>query len=313
MKAGLRDLGAAWRLPGRALLFGLPLTCLGTALLAFYICDLTWPEALLVGAALSPTDPLFAAAIVGNKDIPGRLRHLLNVESGLNDGLAFPLVVILLSWLRASEPRLAQQAGELALGAGLGIAVPWLATRVERSRFFAVAESYGALFALSIGLLIFSLASLTHANEYLAAFAAGATIASVCSNLRHEFEKLGEMLVEIFKLAALLVFGAMISPPFFSGTSAQAFLFALLALVAVRPVALWLALLGARLSAREKIAAYWFGPKGFASVVYGLLILNSGAPRAGHIFHLIALVVIASILAHSSTDVVVARWFRSAK
>ncbi|MGO1384371.1 MAG: cation:proton antiporter domain-containing protein, partial [Arachnia sp.] len=94
MKAGWRDLRSAWRLPGRALLLGLPLTLILTALLARFIIGLDWPTSLLVGAILSPTDPVFASALVGNKKVPQRLRHLLNVESGINDGLALPFVII---------------------------------------------------------------------------------------------------------------------------------------------------------------------------------------------------------------------------
>jgi NhaP-type Na+/H+ or K+/H+ antiporter len=84
----------------------------------------------------------------------------------------------------------------------------------------------------------------------------------------------------------------------------------MLALLVVRPAAIGLALLGSRIAWREWVAAAWFGPKGFASVVYGLLILTAGVPGGEEMYHLIALVVVASILAHSSTDVLVARWFR---
>lgn len=91
MHLGVRDLISAWRLPGRALLLSLPLTLLGIALVAHWMVSLSWAESFLVGAVLSPTDPVFAAAIVGREEIPWRLRQLLNVESGLNDGLALPL------------------------------------------------------------------------------------------------------------------------------------------------------------------------------------------------------------------------------
>jgi len=97
MRVGFRDLRSAWRLPGRALLLGLPLTLGLTAVFAHYIVGLPWLESFLLGAILAPTDPVFAAAIVGREEVPGRLRHLLNVESGVNDGLALPIVLILLA------------------------------------------------------------------------------------------------------------------------------------------------------------------------------------------------------------------------
>lgn len=102
-RIGVRDLTLAWKLPGRALLLGMPLTFLVTGVLAVVVAGLPWPEALLVAAVLAPTDPVFAAAIVGREEVPGRMRHLLNVESGLNDGLALPVVLVLLG--RSGRPR----------------------------------------------------------------------------------------------------------------------------------------------------------------------------------------------------------------
>jgi NhaP-type Na+/H+ and K+/H+ antiporter len=112
------------------------------------------------------------------------------------------------------------------------------------------------------------------------------------------------------KLAAILVFGALITPTFlFREIAISGWVFAVLALVAARPIALLIALWRSSLNGRERAAAMWFGPKGFASVVYGLIVLESGIDRADELFHLTALVIVLSILAHSSTDVVVARQF----
>jgi sodium/hydrogen antiporter len=97
MRVGVRDLAYAWRLPGRALILGLPMTLLLTAVLAHFVAGLPWAASFLVGAVLSPTDPVFASALVGREEVPLRLRRLLNVESGVNDGLALPIVVILLA------------------------------------------------------------------------------------------------------------------------------------------------------------------------------------------------------------------------
>src|SRR5439155_16597031 len=114
----------AWRLPGRALLLGLPLTLVGTAAAARWLCQISWIEALLVGAVLSPTDPVFAAAIVGREEIPYQLRHLLNVESGLNDGLALPFVVALLAMLSSGEVPAIRLGVEVLWGLGLGVLLP---------------------------------------------------------------------------------------------------------------------------------------------------------------------------------------------
>ena len=101
----------------------------------------------------------------------------------------------------------------------------------------------------------------------------------------------------------------MISPAFFAQTSWRDYVFAFAALLFARPIALLVSLIGARLSCREKLVAAWFGPKGFASVIYAIMVLRSNIADADHVFHLIALVIAISIVAHSSTDVPIARWF----
>jgi NhaP-type Na+/H+ or K+/H+ antiporter len=310
MHAGWKDLRAAWRLPGRALGWGLPLTLLVTALLAHYVAGLDWVEALLVAAILTPTDPVFAAALVGNDRVPPRLRHLLNVESGVNDGLILPFVVLFLAIAKGSHNlHLGELAGELAVGLIIGVAVPWAAITLERTRLFAIAPKYEPLNAVAIGLLVLGLGKATHGNLFLAAFAAGITVASIGDRHSKAFEEFGELVAELLKLAALLVFGALISPAFLGDVNWTGWVFAVLALVLARPLAIWVSFLRSGLTAREVGAVMWFGPKGFASVVYGLLVLESGIPTADKIFHLVAVTIVLSILAHSSTDIVVARGF----
>ncbi|SCG40838.1 cation:proton antiporter [Micromonospora coxensis] len=310
MRVGWADLRSAWRLPGRALGWGLPLTLLVTAVLARYVAGLDWPEALLVGAILAPTDPVFAAALVGNDKVPARLRHLLNVESGVNDGLALPFVVVLLAVAAGSDDlHLGELATELVVGLLIGVLVPLLAIALERTRWFAASAAYAPLNGVAIGLLVLALGKATHGNLFLAAFAAGITVATFGPRERTAFEHFGENVAELLKLAALLVFGALISVEFLGEISWAGWIFAVLAIVVARPVALWISFLRSGLSLREQAAAMWFGPKGFASVVYGLLVLESGIAAADEVFHLVALTIVISILAHSSTDVVVARAF----
>ena len=182
--------------------------------------------------------------------------------------------------------------------------------RLERTRLFGAAPRYEALLVFAVGLLLFAGGSRTHANLFLAAFAGGATVATVSTTMRQAFHEFGETLSELLKLAALLVFGALMSPSFLAEIPWSGYLFAVLVLFLARPLALAFALLGSELDWREWVAAAWLGPKGFASVVYGLLILHSAVDGGDLMFHLIALVTVLSVVAHSSTDVLVARWFR---
>lgn len=312
MRVGARDLTRAWRLPGRALALGLPLTLLITAVFARYAAGLPWPEALLVGAVLSPTDPVFASAIVGREEVPRRLRHLLNVESGLNDGLVLPVVIVLLAFVGNSEIETAKIAGELALGVVIGIVVPFVALRLERTRLFDLSANYEPLYVFSVGALVLAISYVTHANLFLAAFSAGITTVTVTPHFRGAFHQFGELVTELLKLAAILVFGALISISFLAEIGIGGYIFALLAIFLVRPLALGASFIGSSIGMKEWVAAAWFGPKGFASVVYGLLVLEADVALADKMFHLIALVIAVSILLHSSTDVVVARQFKDA-
>lgn len=309
LRTGLPELRRAWRLPGRALVIGLPLTFAFTALLARYLVGLPWVESLLLGAALSPTDPVFAAALVGRKEIPFRLRNLLNVESGLNDGLTLPLVIIFLAIAGQQPVDGTRLVAEVLGGVVLGVVVPFVAIHLERITWLSATSAFEPLNALSIGLIVLALAHLTHANVYLAGFTAGITIATMSRSIRESFEPLGDVLAELLKLGALLVFGALISPSFLGSIGWRGYLFAIGALVVARPVALLTSLAGSGLARRERVAAAWFGPKGFATVVYSVMILEGGLALGDQMFHLAALVVAASIVAHSSTDVLVARWF----
>lgn len=224
MHIGLRELRQAWQLPGRALLLGLPLTLLGTAALAHWVAGIPWIGSLLIGAVLCPTDPVFAAAIVGRQEIPARLRFVLNLESGLNDGIALPIVLALLALAGAHTESTPVLAGQPALGIALGIAIPWLAAMVERSGLSGVARSYQPLYAFAIGLLVYAVCKMTKANEYLAAFVAGVTVASVSSELRDRFHDFGTTVAELLKLIALLVFGMLVSIEFLRSIPATGYL-----------------------------------------------------------------------------------------
>ncbi len=309
-RASLPALREGWRLSGRALGLGMPLTMVGIAVPAYFLVGLDWPTAFLLGAILSPTDPVFAAAIVGRSDVPLRLRRLLNVESGLNDGLALPFVLIFLATAAHTSSNLGTVGIELVLGLVLGIAIPALITLAWRWKVLTAEPRLQALGPLAIAVMLYAACHLTHANPYLAAFAAGSTLATMDRVAAEHFEPLGDLLSEITKFAALLVFGALITPDRLSHLTVGGWTLAVLAIVLVRPAAMLLSLLRTPLSRRERSTAAWFGPKGFASVVYGLLALQSGIPDSELVFDLVAVTIALSIVLHSSTDVPVAKALR---
>ncbi len=300
----------SWRQPARALGIGMPLAFGGVALLAHWVAGFDWLTAMLIGAVLSPTDPVFASAIVGRSDVPARLRRLLSVESGLNDGLALPVVVILLGVAGPDEgPGVLTIAAELAGGVALGIVLPLLIQLLLQIPGLGAVPRLQPLGPLAVGLLLYAIADLTGANAYLAAFVGGAVVARLNPRAQERFAELGDQLAELAKFAALLVFGALLTPQLVTSIGWGGWVVAVLALVVVRPASLLLSLARTELGRRERLAAAWFGPKGFASVVYGLLVLHSGIPQGVDAYEVVAVCIGLSIVAHSSTDVPIARIF----
>jgi NhaP-type Na+/H+ or K+/H+ antiporter len=292
------------RLPGRALLAGLPLTVVGNALFARWLLGLPWLEAFIVGAVLAPTDPVFATAIIEHHAVPVRLRRLLAIESSVNDGLILPVVVLLIG----NEPEWVSLVAVIS-GVLAGVVIPWLFVRLERSRLFAASEHYRPLAAVGIAVALYGLSSVLHYNVYLAAFAGGVSVATFDPELAQAFQPLGRHLAELFKLSAVLVFGALLTPSMLTAVGWSGYVFVVCVLIVVRPLALLVSLLRPHLSWREFIAAAWFGPKGFASIAYGLLALATHVHDAPLLFEYIAIATAGSIIAHSSTDVIVARAF----
>jgi NhaP-type Na+/H+ or K+/H+ antiporter len=279
------------------------------AVAAHYLVGLDWVTALLVGAILSPTDPVFASAIVSRSEVPSRLRRLLNIESGVNDGLALPFVLVFLALASGTDAGFGEIAIELLLGIAFGVGIPLVVSLLVRLPVLGAEPKLQPLAPLAIAIVLFALCHLTHANGYLAAFAAGITMATAAPKAAQAFEQFGELVSELTKFAAVLVFGALLTPMFLAELTPDVWLVALLSLLVIRPASVLVSLLGAELPRRERYAAAWFGPKGFASVVYGLLVVQSGIPAAATVFELVALTIAVSIVAHSMSDVPVAKAF----
>jgi NhaP-type Na+/H+ or K+/H+ antiporter len=309
-RASVPALREGWRLSGRALGLGMPLSMIGIAVPAHYLVGLDWPTAFLLGAILSPTDPVFASALVSRSDIPLRLRRLLNVESGLNDGLALPFVLVFLALAEHADSHLGMVLLELVLGLVIGVGVAALVALAWRSKILTVEPRLQPLGPVAIAIVVYAICHLTHANPYLAAFAAGSALATLDHVAAETFEPFGDLLSELTKFAALLLFGALITPDRLSHLGWQGWLLAILAIVVVRPASMLLSLMKTGMPRAEKLTAAWFGPKGFASVVYGLLVLQAGIPNGDKLFDLIAVTIALSIILHSSTDVPVAHKLR---
>ncbi|MBF4764402.1 cation:proton antiporter [Nocardioides islandensis] len=308
-----RVIRRAWQAPALALGIGMPLTFVAVALLAHGVVGLSWPAALVVGAVLAPTDPVFASALVGRDEVPHRVRSLLNVESGLNDGLALPAVLLLAGLAGGSPEDWSTHPGvlllELAVGVALGVALPLVVGAVLRVPGVEAVERLRPLGPVAVAILLFGVCSLVHANQFIAAFVAGSVVASLSPQASESFRHTGELLSELTKGVALLAFATLLDGHVFGLAGVGGLVFAVLVIVLARPIPVLISLLPhRRLTRRERAAVAWFGPKGFASVAYAVIVLSSGMDDAEAVFGLVAVTVLLSVLAHSSSDVAIARW-----
>lgn len=308
--AGLRvrrvDPRTAVRGPGRFLGWGLPLTFAIITVSAHFLAGLSWVAALLAGAILAPTDPVLAAAVADNRRVPARLRQLLTRESGANTVIAPSIVLLLAIAVGAARHGIPELVLGMVGGAAIGILLPRLAIWVRRTRLFAAA-SFQPVHVLLVGLVVLAVSTVTHANPYMAAFTAGITIAHAEVRRHETITRIADLTANRTELAALLVFGAMVSIGFLAAIDWRTWLVAVLILLVARPVALVAALRRSGLPVREQLTIMWLGPKGLIPLAYGVLALQSGLAGAGTLFNLIAATILVSTLAHSATDILIAR------
>ena len=295
--------------PARLLGIGLPLTILaGTGIALLALPGLSVVEAALLAIAVAPTDAALGQSVVADERIPSRIRQGLNVESGLNDGLCVPLLLIALAFASAegggdTEPvRLVLEEIGFGVVGGLVAGVTGaLAVRIGRKRGWT-AVAWAPLIPLAATGIAYGLATVLHGSGLIAAFTGGLAFGTMASAEEERTAEMIETVGDGFSAATFLVFGAAIVPVMLEGMGWGPLLFAVLALTVARMVPVALALLGT--GARPPTVAFvgWFGPRGLASIVFAVLIFQAEAvPNLQLVLATISLTVILSVYAHGVT------------
>ncbi len=298
-------------LPTRMLVIGLPLVILTGALAA----DFMFPrfsiwEAALLAALLAPTDAALGQAVVSAKVVPVRIRQAINIESGLNDGIALPAVLLFAALAGAMED--STQAGEwirfgllqVTLGPLAGCVVGFLGARaldtsIERGWLSTRFQGIGIL---SLAIFGYATAELIGGNGFIAAFVGGMvfgnTIRHPCTFLFDFMETEGELLM----LLTFLIFGAALLPVGIAHLTPTVLLYAALSLTVIRMLPIALSLTGTRLKMPSRLFLGWFGPRGLASILFVLLILEESAlPNRDEILAVTVITVALSVLLHGVT------------
>jgi sodium/hydrogen antiporter len=305
----------AWHLPLRKLALAMPLTCVLVALATNLLTDLSWTECFLVGALLSPTDPVLSSAVVTNPRVPRLVRHSLNLESGLNDGLALPAVLAFTAAAAADRDFVWWEFVIQDVGVGLltGLIVAFLASQLmpkERALGYEISPHQKSMYALGVAFAAYGLATLPpEGNGFIAVFVCAIALGIWRPDIRHCFEDRAEDIIEVVKLGVFLVFGAIFTfdTLFEDGWSTAAI--ALFTLLAARPIAVFVALAGNhQVDTAGKAFMAWFGPKGVATMTFALFVLGSTVPDGEQIAVIAAVTVFISIIAHGLTDQPGAEW-----
>jgi NhaP-type Na+/H+ or K+/H+ antiporter len=301
-------LQTAWHPPLRKLVVAMPVTAALVAVAAHVLTDLDWVECFLIGSLLSPTDPVLSSSVVTNPRVPRVIRHSLNLESGLNDGLALPAVLAFASALDVNEHGFVWWKfvlQDVSIGLATGLLVGWLASLARPPAGVA-----RAAYALAVPALAYVVAVLPpHGNGLISVFVCAIVLGVRRPEMREWFEGRWGWAVTAVKLGVFFVFGTLVTLGglFGDGTAAVALVAWLL--FGARPAGVFLALAGTKLDTATRGFMAWFGPKGVATMTFALLVLATGgiAERV-RIFNIAALAVLASIVLHGLTDAAGADW-----
>ncbi len=294
-------------LPARLLFIGLPLTIALGFVAATLLTDLNPWLCALAAATLAPTDAALGAPVVADPHVPLRIRRTLNVESGLNDGIVTPIVTFFLAGAVTEAGvtlEFAPASGLVALTLGVlvGIAVGYFGGQllaVTRSRNWNTPASTAVVFP-TLALLAYFAALYLDANGFVAAFVGGLAFGSTQRD-NEEIGEFGEQLGELLGLVVWLMVGALIIGLLDNVTWGM-IAFAVLALTVLRMAPVALALVGTRLSRTTVLFIGWFGPRGLASIVFGIMALDSLPAAEGHtMVSIVLLTVVLSVFLHGIT------------
>ncbi len=302
-----------WGPVTRAIVLAMPITLVLLALMGRAIFpDLSWAEAFLLAAVLTPTDPVVTSTVVTAQKVPSIVRHTLNLESGLNDGLALPFVLF---FLVLAEPggdagsEGAKVIGEAGFGVLVGVALGLVGGRLHHHLpGGGITARYEGIYALGFGLAAFGLADVTIGNGLIAAFVAGISMGVAEHEIPDAFVEFAENVSAISQVITFFVFGALIVATGYNGDVWRLVVFIPLALLVARPAAILLSFIRSGLPGPQKAFIAWFGPKGVASMLFALFVLKSDVGAASTIFDVAAFVILSSIVAHGLTDTVGASW-----
>jgi sodium/hydrogen antiporter len=293
-----------------------PGTLLSAALVAlagWWVLDLSWPAALILGSALASTDPVLLRSLLGRRDIPRAARQALRLESGLNDAVLLPVLIIAMAFLGQEAPlsgadwaRLGLELFVLGPGAGVAVGLLSVATLDLIRRRIGVRRDYESVYSLGVAFTAYAAAEAVHGSGFLAVFAAGITIVALDVELCDCFIDYGGATAEMALLFTFVLFGASLIWSGFTVISWPTVAFAIVVLL-VRPPVFLLSLVRSRVERGDCLLIAWFGPRGLSSLLLVLLPVFAGLPGSEQLFSICCLVVLLSVVVHGGSPMLLGR------
>ena len=310
--AAAADLGVLrrnWRLPGRMVVFGLPMAiALGSVCAAWLFPELSIYEAAILGTMLAATDAALGKAVVTNKAVPDYLREGLSAESGLNDGLAVPFLLLFIALeqggaVRGEGVALELMAEELGIGLIVGALVAYFAANLLRAARDAgwLSHVWQQVAIPALAIATFAIAQSMHGSGYIAAFVGGLCFRAWMKEDVHGLLAPAEGVGEVLAMVAWIIFGLLLVPAALPLVDTRAVIYALLSLTVVRmaPIIVSLAGTGERMAAKSFLA--WFGPRGLASLAFAIIVWGEDIANAPRMISVTVLTVLLCLVAHGIT------------
>ncbi len=306
--ADLGILKQQYRIPLRMLFIGLPCAIfLGTITALFLFDGLSIYEAAILGTMLAATDAALGKAVITNKVVPVQIREGLNIESGFNDGLCVPILFVFIAMAVGSSSdgggfslALTLVAEEVGIGLAVGLGMTALAVRLLKwcHEHGWTTRVWRQLTVVGLAIACFTVAQSLHGSGYIAAFSGGLFFGFMAKESTHKLVLAAEGIGETMALMTWMLFGAIVIGQSIEYFTWSMFGYALLSLTVIRMVPIFLSLTGSGENTAAKLFLGWFGPRGLASMVFAIIVLNKGVPQAQFLAMVVVLTVFLSLLAH---------------